>query len=72
MWLNKHAWNTIWIERVLLSYSPAVKFWQVEEKLGGKLSDEDKEKIEEVVNEKIAWLEENAEADAGDPNDFAR
>merc|ERR1712042_173503 len=34
------------------------------EKLGGKLSDEDKEKIEEVVNEKIAWLEENAEADA--------
>merc|ERR1712200_253268 len=34
------------------------------ERLGGKLSDEDKEKIEEVVNEKIAWLEENAEADA--------
>merc|ERR1719289_399149 len=34
------------------------------EKLGGKLSDEEKEKIEEVVNEKIAWLEENAEADA--------
>merc|ERR1712121_23630 len=31
------------------------------EKLGGKLSDEDKEKIEEVINEKIAWLEENAE-----------
>eukprot|EP00088_Acartia_fossae_P014834 TRINITY_DN179_c0_g2_i2.p1 TRINITY_DN179_c0_g2~~TRINITY_DN179_c0_g2_i2.p1 ORF type:complete len:664 (+),score=297.25 TRINITY_DN179_c0_g2_i2:252-2243(+) len=36
------------------------------EKLGGKLSDEDKEKIEEVVNEKIAWLEENAEAEAED------
>merc|ERR1719261_424052 len=34
------------------------------EKLGGKLSDEDKEKIEEIVNEKIAWLEENADADA--------
>merc|ERR1711887_164189 len=34
------------------------------EKLGGKLSDEEKEKIEEVVNEKIAWLEENAEAEA--------
>merc|ERR1712142_528325 len=34
------------------------------EKLGGKLSDEDKEKIEEIVNEKIAWLEENTEAEA--------
>jgi len=34
------------------------------EKLGGKLSDEEKEKIEEIVNEKIAWLEENQEADA--------
>jgi len=33
------------------------------EKLGAKLSDEDKEKIEEIVNEKIAWLEENQEAD---------
>jgi len=33
------------------------------EKLGGKLSDEEKEKIEEVVNEKIKWLEENQEAD---------
>ena len=36
------------------------------EKLGGKLSDEDKEKIEEIVNEKIAWLEENSEAEAED------
>merc|ERR1711922_34470 len=36
------------------------------EKLGGKLSDEEKEKIEEIVNEKIAWLEENAEAEAED------
>jgi len=34
------------------------------EKLGGKLSDEEKEKIEEIVNEKISWLEENQEADA--------
>merc|ERR1711983_172071 len=34
------------------------------EKLGGKLSDEEKEKIEEIVNEKIAWLEENQEAEA--------
>jgi len=34
------------------------------EKLGGKLSDEEKEKIEEIVNEKISWLEENTEAEA--------
>jgi len=34
------------------------------EKLGGKLSDEETSKIEEVINEKIAWLEENQEADA--------
>jgi len=34
------------------------------EKLGGKLSDEEKEKIEEIVNEKISWLEENQEAEA--------
>merc|ERR1712227_565897 len=36
------------------------------EKLGGKLSDEEKEKIEETINEKIAWLEENQEAEAED------
>jgi len=29
------------------------------EKLGGKLSDDEQSKIEEVINEKIAWLEEN-------------
>merc|ERR1712228_38439 len=29
-----------------------------------KLSDEEKEKIEEIVNEKISWLEENTEAEA--------
>merc|ERR1711988_4537 len=34
------------------------------EKLGGKLSDEETEKINEVINEKIAWLEENQEAEA--------
>merc|ERR1712013_883087 len=34
------------------------------EKLGGKLSDEETAKIEEVINEEIAWLEENADADA--------
>jgi len=34
------------------------------EKLGGKLSDEEKEKIEEIVNEKISWLEENQDAEA--------
>merc|ERR1711911_393586 len=36
------------------------------EKLGGKLSDEEKEKIEEIVNEKIAWLENNQDASAED------
>merc|ERR1711879_151642 len=36
------------------------------EKLGSKLSDEDKEKIEESVNDKISWLEENQEADSED------
>merc|ERR1711935_652654 len=36
------------------------------EKLGSKLSDEDKEKIEESVNDKISWLEEKQEADAED------
>merc|ERR1719517_393269 len=36
------------------------------EKLGAKISDEDKEKIEEAVNEKIAWLEENQEAEGED------
>jgi len=36
------------------------------EKLGAKISDEDKEKIEEAVNAKISWLEENAEAEAED------
>merc|ERR1711931_514479 len=36
------------------------------EKLGAKITDEDKEKIEEAVNEKISWLEENQEADDED------
>jgi len=35
-----------------------------EEKLGGKISDEDKETIEEAVTEAIDWLDENAESDA--------
>ena len=29
------------------------------EKLGGKLSEDEESKIEEVINEKIKWLEEN-------------
>jgi heat shock protein 5 len=32
-------------------------------KLGGKISDEDKETIEEAVTEAIDWLDENEEAD---------
>jgi len=35
-----------------------------EEKIGGKISDEDKETIEEAVTEVIDWLDENAEAEA--------
>merc|ERR1740123_746387 len=33
------------------------------EKLGGKLSDEDKEAINKAVDETIAWLDANAEAE---------
>ena len=29
------------------------------EKLGGKLSEDEQSKIEEVINEKIKWLEDN-------------
>merc|ERR1712146_830960 len=34
-----------------------------DDKLGGKLSEEDKETITEAVDEKISWLGENADAD---------
>merc|ERR1719515_492991 len=37
-----------------------------EEKLGAKISDEDKEAIETAVEAKISWLEENQEAEAED------
>merc|ERR1711936_393388 len=39
---------------------------QLEEndQLGGKISDEDKEKITEIVNEKLEWLRENEEGSA--------
>jgi len=36
------------------------------EKLGAKIQDDDKETIEEAVNSKISWLEENQEAEAED------
>ena len=36
------------------------------EKLGGKLSSEDKETIEKAVEEQIKWLESNLEAEAED------
>jgi len=36
------------------------------EKLGGKLSDEDKKKISDAVEEQIEWLEANQDADAED------
>jgi len=34
------------------------------EQLGGKISEEDKEKITEIVNEKLEWLKENDEGSA--------
>ena len=36
------------------------------EKLGGKLSSEDKETIESAVNDAISWLEQNQDADIED------
>merc|ERR1719312_390694 len=36
------------------------------EKLGGKLFDDEQSKIEDVINVKIAWLEENQDASAED------
>ena len=36
------------------------------EKLGAKLSNEEKEKMEKVINEKIEWLESNQDADSED------
>merc|ERR1719394_1598539 len=36
------------------------------EKLGGKLSEDEQSKIEEVINEKIKWSEENTDASAED------
>merc|ERR1712154_47520 len=36
------------------------------EKLGGKLSDDEQSKIEEIINEKIQWLEDNTDASAED------
>ena len=36
------------------------------EKLGGKLSGDEQSKVEKVINEKIAWLEENQVASAED------
>jgi len=37
-----------------------------EEQLGGKISDEDKEKIKKIVDEKIEWLRENEEGSSED------
>ena len=39
---------------------------QDKEKLGGKLSDEEKAKMEEAIEEKIKWLEENQDTEADD------
>jgi heat shock protein 5 len=40
-----------------------------EEKLGGKLEEDDKEAVEEAIQEALSWLEENPEADADEVNE---
>ena len=51
----------------LESYSYSLKNQIADnEKLGGKLSEEEKETIENAVSEQITWLEGNQEADAED------
>jgi heat shock protein 5 len=40
-----------------------------EEKLGGRIDEDDKEAIEEAVQEALAWLQENPEADADEVNE---
>ena len=37
------------------------------EKLGGKLSEDEESKIEEVINEKIKWLEDNPVSSLSSP-----
>lgn len=39
---------------------------QDKDKLGAKLSDDDKAKIEEAVDESIKWLESNSDADSSE------
>ena len=38
------------------------------EKLGGKLSEDEESKIEEVINEKIKWLEDNPVSSLSSPS----
>merc|ERR1711988_101450 len=38
--------------------------YSLKDQMGGKLSEDEQSKIEEVINEKIKWLEDNPEADA--------
>merc|ERR1739848_469316 len=47
------------------AYSPKNQIGD-KEKLGGKLGEDEQSKIEEVINEKIKWLEDNPEAEAED------
>merc|ERR1711963_1014107 len=48
------------------SYSLKNQLDDDDDQLGGKLSDEDKQKILDVVNEKLDWLRENEDASAED------
>ena len=40
------------------------------EKLGGKLSEDEESKIEEVINEKIKWLEDNPVSSLSSPSNI--
>ena len=50
----------------LISRPPLFAILQLndKEKLGAKISEEDKKTIEEAINDKIAWLEANQGAEA--------
>lgn len=55
------------VKNELESYAYSLKTQLADkDKLGGKLSEEDKTKIEEAAQETISWIESNAQADAAD------
>eukprot|EP01006_Ploeotia_vitrea_P043168 TRINITY_DN66697_c7_g12_i1.p1 TRINITY_DN66697_c7_g12~~TRINITY_DN66697_c7_g12_i1.p1 ORF type:complete len:712 (-),score=458.16 TRINITY_DN66697_c7_g12_i1:77-2077(-) len=64
---DKRAKETIDARNGLESYAYSLKNQlNDEEKLGGKLDDEDKTTLEDAVKETIEWLDDNADGDADD------